>query len=119
MKIKKSYISLLILLLLSTFGFYLYETTLKYTGDLAIKRMSKNERVILEKVDLIEQNMSFEDVISILGNPDRDGGGFRPTWVVNDNKLNQIAVYIGTEGVWKVRWMKVGSFIYEEKFLEH
>jgi hypothetical protein len=38
----------------------------------------------------------------------------RPTWEVDGSALNQIAVYFWEGRAVKVRWIKVGRFIYEK-----
>jgi len=97
------------------FAIYLGVTTFKNTGDDAIAKMSKSEKVFLNKIMEIKPGMSYQDVEVILGTPDRNVTGLRPTWRVNGSPFNQVAVYMGLDGVRHVRWMKIGTFIYEHK----
>jgi hypothetical protein len=57
--------------------------------------------------------MSYEQVVTILGKPDREAVGIRPTWRVQGNPVNQIAVYFKANGVFNVRWISMGRFVYE------
>ncbi len=113
---KKRYVFFIILLTLVGGGGYLVSTTFPYTGVLAVQRMSDEERLILEKIKQINEHMSLRQVTEILGEPSRSQPIFRPTWYVLNSKLNQIAIYFDDHGVAKIRWMKMGGFVYEIEF---
>ena len=92
------------------FGAY---RTFSNQGEKAISLMSESELALLGKVSLIQKGMSYNEVAEILGEPDREAIGLRPTWRINNSPFNQIAVYFGNEGAFKIRWFNLGCFIYE------
>ncbi len=72
----------------------------------------------MAKINQIREDMSYNQVVSILGPPDRPAAGLRPTWKVNGSTLNQIGVYFTDDAVFRIKWMKIGSFIYTIDFLD-
>ena len=96
-------------------AFYLVTTTFSHTGQDARLRMNKEERAYMVKLNSIRRNMTYDQVKQKLGEPDREALGLRPTWIPpGGGALNQVAVYFNADGnPWKVRWMKIGSFVYE------
>ncbi|MEM7147525.1 MAG: hypothetical protein AAF591_20585 [Verrucomicrobiota bacterium] len=89
----------------------------KYVGEDAVARMSAEEKEILEVLETIQSGDGYEEVVAILGTPDRAGGGLRPTWRVSaGNPLSQVAVYFLGGEVQKVRWIKIGDFTWEKNY---
>ena len=87
--------------------------TISTQGDAAIAAMTDADRRWLVKVETLRAGMSHAEVEALLGEPDReDLTGARPTWAVDGSPLNQIAVYFWEGRAVKVRWMKVGHFVY-------
>jgi hypothetical protein len=58
--------------------------------------------------------MIYSEVVAVLGQPDRDGGGLRPTWQVEGSSTSQVSVYLSGGAVRKIRWMKLGGFVWEQ-----
>jgi outer membrane protein assembly factor BamE (lipoprotein component of BamABCDE complex) len=100
--------------LIAGFGIYVLQATFSNSGDKARTKISSAERSYLEKYDRIKIGMSYDEVVSILGQPDRDAFGVRPTWKVNRSSLNQIAAYFGNSRLFQLRWMAVGRFVMEK-----
>jgi hypothetical protein len=89
--------------------------TVSTQGEAAIAAMTAADRRWLAKVEAIRPGMTYAEVEALLGEPDReDIAGLRPTWEVDGSALNQIAVYFWEDRVVKVRWIKVGRFVYEK-----
>jgi len=89
--------------------------TVSTHGEAAIAAMTDADRRWLAKVETLRGGMSYEDVETLLGEPDReDLAGARPTWAVDGSPLNQIAVYFWEGRAVKVRWIKIGYFVYEK-----
>jgi hypothetical protein len=95
---------------------YLVTTTFGNTGDAAVARMSAEERRYLdERVSRVSPGMSYDDVVGVLGEPERSGAGLRPTWTPTRTPFSQVAVYFRDGRVFSVRWIKLGGFVYEKK----
>ena len=92
--------------------------TLSNQGEKAISLMNESELALLEKVSLIQKGMSYDEVTEILGEPDREALALRPSWMVNNSPFNQISVYFGNEGAFKVRWLNLGCFVFEPTLQE-
>jgi hypothetical protein len=89
--------------------------TISTQGEAAIAAMTDADRRWLAKVEALRAGMSRAEVERLLGEPDRDDlTGVRPTWAVDGSSLNQIAVYFWEGQAVKVRWMKVGHFVYAQ-----
>jgi len=89
--------------------------TVSTQGEAAIAAMTDDDRRWLAKLEALHAGMSYADVETLLGEPDReDIAGLRPTWAVDGSPLNQIAVYFWDGRAVKVRWIKVGHFFYEK-----
>ena len=95
---------------------FLVMTTFPYSGDKAIPRMSESERALLATLQTIAPGTSYDELVGILGEPDREALGLRPTWRVAGSPLNQVAVYMSDGAVRKIRWLKVGVFLWEQSF---
>ncbi len=86
------------------------------SGDDALTKMNSDEREYYDKtVSLLEIGVTYEDVVEKLGEPDRGAGSARPSWKpIADDNLNQIAIYFNNGKVRKIKWMKVGVFMWEK-----
>jgi len=107
----------LFILLLSVVAFVGVQT-FRNRGEAAIARMNGSELELLSRVNQVRKGMSYDDTISILGKPDREAFGLRPSWRVNGNPWNQVAVYFDGQGARNVRWMSIGRFVYERRLGE-
>ncbi len=115
MKVKRPLIALgIVILLVVVIGGFFGASTFLNTGDKALKRISPAEEPYLAKYNLLQIGMTYDQVIAIMGKPDREALGLRPTWRVNDSPFNQISAYFENEKLFKVRWMHIGSFILEK-----
>lgn len=106
-----------IILFLAIIGgcIYLYDRMAK--GSDAIHKMNEAERVFLEtKLIAIPFGATYQEVEQVLGIPIRGLDTRRPTWLgPENNSLSQIAVYLTKENkVRKIRWMKLGTFVWEK-----
>lgn len=106
-------IALALLVALGATVALVFYRTVSTHGDAAIAAMTDADRRWLAKVEALHGRMSYADVEALLGEPDReDIAGLRPTWEVDGSPLNQIAVYFWEGRAEKVRWIKVGHFVY-------
>lgn len=108
-------IALALVVALGAAAALVFYRTFSTQGEAAIAAMTDADRRWLAKVETLRAGMSHEDVETLLGEPDReDIAGLRPTWAVDGSPLNQIAVYFWEGRTVKVRWIKVGHFVYEK-----
>jgi len=108
-------IALALVVALGAAAALVFYRTLSTQGEAAVAAMSEADRRWLAKVETLRAGMSYADVETLLGEPDReDITGLRPTWAVDGSPLNQIAVYFWQGRTVKVRWIKVGHFVYEK-----
>lgn len=85
-------------------------------GEAAIERMNDEELAFLGKLQQITASSTREDIERLLGPPDREGAGLRPSWKAPGGSSNsQAAVYFMGDRPRMVRWMKIGHFVWEEK----
>jgi hypothetical protein len=84
------------------------------SGDDALAEMSAEELAFTEKIKMIRPEMTESDVANLLGPVYRGSGTPRPAWLgpTNDSG-SQILVYFVDGRIYKVRWMKLGSFVWE------
>jgi hypothetical protein len=84
------------------------------TGDDALDQMSADEQAFVEKIKRIKPEMTESDVASLLGPVYRGSGTARPAWLgPTSDTGSQILVYFSDGKIYKVRWMKMGSFVWE------
>jgi hypothetical protein len=93
---------------------YFAYSTFAYSGTEAIARLTEDDRPYLLKYDQLQRGMSYDHVVAILGEPDRDALGGRATWKVNQSSLSQISVYFAEGKVRKARWLHLGRFVMEK-----
>ena len=86
------------------------------TGDAAVSKMTVEQQAFLENnVQLIQEGMVEEQLVGILGPVYRGGGTNRPMWLgPHQDKKSQIAVYLSDNEAYKVRWLQIGSFLWEK-----
>ncbi len=114
MKQKKLWIIVGIGLILLIVSYIAFETA--HTGEAAFKRMSATEQRIATKLKTLSASSSLDDLVAILGQPERSGAGLRPTWCgPSGGGHDQIAVYLNPRSatIRKIRWMKICSFFWE------
>lgn len=108
-------IALALVVALGAAAAYVFYRTLSTQGEAAVAAMTDADRRWLAKVETLHGRMTYADVEALLGEPDRDDlAGVRPSWAVDGSPLNQIAVYFWDGRAVKVRWIKVGHFVYEK-----
>ncbi len=86
------------------------------TGEAALAKMTADEKAYLhEKLVKIRAGSTYEDAVGILGEPMRGAGTQRPIWLgPGGDKKSQIAAYCDETGkIRKLRWMKLGVFVFE------
>jgi len=108
-------IALALVVALGAVAAFVFYRTFSTQGEAAVAAMTDADRPWFAKVETLHGRMSYADVEALLGEPDReDIAGVRPTWEVDGSPLNQIAVYFWEGRAVKVRWIKVGHFVYEK-----
>lgn len=84
-------------------------------GEYAVTAMNAEELAALDRLSSIHRNMSMEQVHRMLGPPSEDLY-FMAQWNgFGGSVLSQARVYFLNERPTKIRWMKVGFFVYEKK----
>ncbi len=112
---KKRMLGLCVLAVLALgFGGYVMVETFSYMGEKALSRMNPDETAFLSQFEKVNAQMTYEQVVEILGPPDRSGAGMRPTWKFQGNPLSQVALYFHGGHPKKLRWLKLGGFVYEK-----
>jgi hypothetical protein len=86
--------------------------TFSRSNEEAISAMSEAEKAHLQTLSKIRRGMSYEQIVELLGPPDRSGLGRRPTWRFQGSPINQVSVYFDEQGARRVRWMSLGFFVY-------
>ncbi len=108
-------IALALVVALGAAAALVFYRTFSTQGESAIAAMTDADRRWLVKVEALRAGMTYADVETLLGEPDReDIAGLRPTWAVDGSPLNQVAVYFWEGRAVKVRWIKIGHFVYEK-----
>ena len=93
--------------------FYAYRT-FTTTGEGAVQAMNAEERAALERLSAIERTMTVEQVHAALGAPSEDRYVL-VTWNgFGGSPLSQARVYFLDEHPRKIRWIKLGYFVYEK-----
>lgn len=94
-------------------GVYFIDRTVSTTGERAVQAMNAEERAALRGVLLLRRGMSAEDVYRALGPPTEDLGLVAKWNGLGGSALSQVRVYFLDGRAFKVRWMKLGAFVYE------
>ena len=104
---------------------FLKELMLGNTREDAKKKMNLEELEFLKKLELISAQSTYDDVVSILGQPNLPGVSIpdtviRPTWLApGGDDWSRVNVYFNSNKPYKVQWMKFGSFIWIKDFPEN
>ena len=82
------------------------------TGSGALNKMSPEEREFAAKLDKIQIGMTEDEVAELLG-PDYYLKPWMRIWYPPGSSASQVRVYFSHGKVRDIRWMKLGSFVYE------
>jgi hypothetical protein len=82
------------------------------TGSHALVKMSPEEREFAAKLDKVQKGMTENEVVELLG-PDYYIKPWMRIWHPPGSGASQVRVYFWNSKVIDVRWMKLGSFVYE------
>ena len=93
---------------------YLGHRTFTTTGERAVAVMDAEERVALGRLSLINRTMSVEEVHRALGPPTQDVFVLAKWNGFGGSPLSQARVYFVDGHPTKIRWMKLGYFVYEK-----
>jgi hypothetical protein len=88
--------------------------TFSTTGAQAVSRMDNEERHALRRLSSIEHSMSAEQVYLVLGPPSEDFFLSAKWDGFGGSRLSQLRVYFADEHPHRIRWIKLGYFVYEE-----
>jgi len=88
--------------------------TFSNTGSRAVAAMNAEERKALELLLSIDRGMSTDQVYRTLGAPSEDSYVFAKWNGFGGSALSQLRVYFSGEHPAKIRWMKLGYFVYEK-----
>ncbi len=94
-------------------GFYGYRTVAT-SGEAAVQAMDANERTALQTLSKLDRTMSAEQVQALLGEPSEDRYVLATWNGFGGSALSQARVYYVERHPRKIRWMKLGYFIYEK-----
>lgn len=92
---------------------YYVDRTVSTTGERAVQAMNAEERAALRGVLALRRGMTPEDVFRTLGPPSQDIGLVAKWNGFGGSALSQVRVYFIDGRPARVRWMKLGSFVYE------
>jgi hypothetical protein len=92
---------------------YVTWNMMKHTGAHAVDQMNPEERELLKRVALVRSTMSMEQVYGILGEPTSDLFQLAKWDGFGGSELSQLRIYIVDGHPRKVRWAKLGYFLYE------
>ena len=93
---------------------YFYTTTFSTPEDAARAAVLEHEKPWLEKFDQLRPGMTREEILAILGEPDRGSLPSRPTWRVAGSASSQIAVTFTDHRATRIRWLAIGRFLLEK-----
>jgi len=113
-------ILVVVLILLSAAGVSLYlgYTTVTTSGDAAIAVMTGEELEALELINRIKATTSKDEANDILGEPSEDVYVVSKWNGFGGSSLSQMRIYFDSGYPRKIRWIKLGNFIYEIDFGE-
>jgi hypothetical protein len=92
---------------------YLVLNTFSYTGDAAVTQMNDEERQLLERIGRIHKTMNVAAVYAVLGEPTSEIFGLAKWDAFAGSRLSQLRIYFFDGQPRKIRWIKLGSFMYE------
>ena len=105
--------SLLVFVAASGAAVYLAHRTFTTTGEGAVAVMSAEERDALARLSRINRRMTAEQVHEVLGPPTEDILVLAKWNGFGGSPLSQVRVYFVGDNPAKIRWMKLGYFVYE------
>lgn len=94
-------------------SFYVYRTVTT-TGEAALEVMDQEERTALLALSKLDRRMSAEQVQALLGEPTEDRYVLATWNGFGGSTLSQARVYYVAGHPRKVRWIKLGFFVYEK-----
>ncbi len=94
-------------------AFYGYRTVTT-TGEHALQVMDAEERTALQALSKLDRTMSAEQVQALLGEPSEDRYVLATWNGFGGSALSQARVYYVERHPRKVRWIKLGGFVYEK-----
>jgi len=97
----------------TAFG-YLTWNTLRHAGDQAVAQMSSQEREWLKRITLIGPAMNAVQVYEVLGEPTSDIFLLAKWDGFGGSQLSQLRIYFSDGHPRRVRWLKLGYFVYEK-----
>ena len=92
---------------------YFVQRTFTTTGERAVAAMNAEERAALARLSTINRRMTAEQVHAALGPPTEDILVLAKWNGFGGSPLSQVRVYFVGDRPAKVRWMKLGYFVYE------
>jgi len=93
---------------------YLFDRMLSNTGEHAVTAMNAEELAALRLLSSVNRNMSADQVFRVLGPPSEDLY-FLAKWNgFGGSPLSQARIYFINDRPTKIRWMKVGFFVYDK-----
>lgn len=98
----------------AAFGYLGFETV-NYTGERAIAQMNSEELAALKRVALIHAAMDAAQVYAVLGDPTADVLLVAKWENFGGSRLSQLRIYFYDGHPRKVRWFKLGYFVYEKE----
>lgn len=98
----------------SSVTLYLGHRMFTTTGARAVAAMDVEERAALARLMSINKRMSIEDVHQTLGSPTEDVFVLAKWNGFGGSPLSQVRVYFVGGHPAKLRWMKLGYFVYEK-----
>jgi hypothetical protein len=99
--------------IVGTFG-YLTVSMLDHAGDDAVAQMNTEERESLRRVEQLSRSMKPAEVCAILGEPTSGVLGLAKWDGFGGSSLSQLRIYFFDGQPRKLRWMKLGYFVYEK-----
>lgn len=85
-----------------------------HTGALAVQQMDAGEREALQRLAGLRRDMTSADVYRVLGEPTEDLVLLAKWNGYGGSPLSQARVYFLDDHPVRVRWLKLGCFVYEQ-----
>lgn len=108
-------LGVVIFIVASGIAVFFAHRTFSTTGQQAVAAMNHEERTALQRISSIHRMMSARQVYATLG-PPSDDLYFLAKWNgFGGSPLSQVRVYFVDQHPRKIRWIKLGFFLYERK----
>jgi hypothetical protein len=98
------------------FGYVIFQT-MSHMDKAAVAQMNKEEREWLELVDIIHADMTADEVHDLLGDPTSSIVMLSKWNNFAGSEFSQLRIYFLDDHPIKIRWIKIGSFLYEKDLL--